>query len=175
MAMIVPSRAASFSQLAKRLRSSNTRVVEGTLLTPAAPRSEAAQEAIPTDLERRSGPLRRPSEAQDQRPREPIPTPNVHGPENLSASTHSPQESARTVQAIYGAFKGKTFSGDALRGIILLRPGLGGEAEATAREHAARRDARLQPFGRAREKGVAHWPVTRSRPVVHLQERPVTG
>ena len=60
-------------------------------------------------------------------------------------------------------------------GIIPLRPGLGGEAEATAREHAARRDARLQPFGRSREKGVAHWPVTRSRPVVHLRERPVTG
>ena len=59
--------------------------------------------------------------------------------------------------------------------IILFRPGLRGEAEATAREHAARRDARLQPFGRAREKGVAHWPVTRSRPVVHLRERPVTG
>ena len=36
-------------------------------------------------------------------------------------------------------------------GIIPLRPGLGGEAEATAREHAARRNARLQPFGRARE------------------------
>ena len=60
-------------------------------------------------------------------------------------------------------------------GIIPLRSGLSGEAEATAREHAARRDARLQPFGRAREKGVAHWPVTRSRPVVHLRERPVTG
>ena len=60
-------------------------------------------------------------------------------------------------------------------GIMPLRPGLGGEAEANAREHAARRDARLQPFGRAREKGVAHWPVTRSRPVVHLRERPVTG
>ena len=60
-------------------------------------------------------------------------------------------------------------------GIILLRPVLGGEAEATAREHAARRDARLQPFGRAREKGVAHWLVTRSRLVVHLRERPVTG
>ena len=60
-------------------------------------------------------------------------------------------------------------------GIIPLRPGLGGEAEANAREDAARRDARLQPFGRAREKGVAHWPVTRSRPVVHLRERPVTG
>ena len=60
-------------------------------------------------------------------------------------------------------------------GIIPLRPGLGGEAEANAREHAAHRDARLQPFGRAREKGVAHWPVTRSRPVVHIRERPVTG
>ena len=60
-------------------------------------------------------------------------------------------------------------------GIIPLRSGLSGEAEATAREHAARRDARLQPFGRAREKGVAHGPVTRSRPVVHLRERPVTG
>ena len=60
-------------------------------------------------------------------------------------------------------------------GIIPLHPGLGGEAEANAREHAARRDARLQPFGRAREKGVAHWPATRSRPVVHLWERPVTG
>ena len=60
-------------------------------------------------------------------------------------------------------------------GTIPLRPGLGGEAEANAREHAARRDARLQPFGRARKKGVAHWPVTRSRPVVHLRERPVTG
>ena len=60
-------------------------------------------------------------------------------------------------------------------GIIPLRPGLGGEAEANAREHAARRDARLQPFGRAREKGVAHWPVTCSRPVVHERERPVTG
>ena len=60
-------------------------------------------------------------------------------------------------------------------GIIPLRPGLGGEAEATAREHAARRDAPLQPLGRAREKGVAHWPVTRSRPVVHLWARPVTG
>ena len=47
--------------------------------------------------------------------------------------------------------------------------------EATAREHAARRDARLQPFGRAREKGVAHWPVTRNRPVVPLRERLVTG
>ena len=31
-------------------------------------------------------------------------------------------------------------------GIMPLRPGLGGEAGATAREHAARRDARLQPF-----------------------------
>ena len=51
-------------------------------------------------------------------------------------------------------------------GIIPLRPELGGEAKATAREHAARRDARLKRFGRAREKGVAHWPVTRSRPVV---------
>ena len=51
--------------------------------------------------------------------------------------------------------------------IILLRPGFGGEAEATAREHAARRDAQLQPFGRAREKGVAPLPVTRSCPVVH--------
>ena len=60
-------------------------------------------------------------------------------------------------------------------GIIPLRPGLGGEAEANAREHAARRDAQLKPFGRAREKGVAHWLVTRSRPVVHLRERPVTG
>ena len=60
-------------------------------------------------------------------------------------------------------------------GIIPLRPGLGGEAEANAREHAARREARLHPFGRARENGVAHWPVTRSRPVVHLRERPVTG
>ena len=60
-------------------------------------------------------------------------------------------------------------------GIIPLCPGLGGEAEATAREHAAQRDAQLQPFGRAREKGVDHWLVTRSRPVVHLRERPVTG
>ena len=34
-------------------------------------------------------------------------------------------------------------------GIIPLRPGLGGEAEASAREQAARRDVRLQPFGRA--------------------------
>ena len=59
--------------------------------------------------------------------------------------------------------------------IIPLRPGLGGEADANAREHAARRDARLQPFGRACEKGVAHWTVSRSRPVVHLRERPVTG
>ena len=58
-------------------------------------------------------------------------------------------------------------------GIISLHSGLGGEAEATAREHAARRDARLQPFGRAREKGAAHWPVTRNRPMVHLRERPV--
>ena len=46
--------------------------------------------------------------------------------------------------------------------IVPLRPGLDGEAEATAMEHAARRDVRLQPFGRAREKGEAHWPVTRS-------------
>ena len=60
-------------------------------------------------------------------------------------------------------------------GIIPLRPVLDGEAEATAREHAARRDARLQPFGRARENGVAHWPVSRSRPVMHLRERPVTA
>ena len=60
-------------------------------------------------------------------------------------------------------------------GIITLRPGLGGEAEDTAREHAARRDARLQPFGRAREKGVAHWPVARSRPVVRERERSVMG
>ena len=52
--------------------------------------------------------------------------------------------------------------------IIPLRPGLGGEAEATAREHAARRDAQSKPFGRAREKGVAQWPVMRNRPVVHL-------
>ena len=59
-------------------------------------------------------------------------------------------------------------------GIIPLQPGLGGEAEATAKEHAARREARLQPFGRAREKRVSHWPITRSRPVVHLREGPVT-
>ena len=58
--------------------------------------------------------------------------------------------------------------------IIPLQPGLGGEAEATAREHAVRRDAPLQPFGRAREKGMAHWPVTRICPVVHLRERTVT-
>ena len=50
MAMIVPSCAAPFSQLAKRLRSSNTRVFEGTLPTPADPRSEAAEGAIPTNL-----------------------------------------------------------------------------------------------------------------------------
>ena len=76
---------------------------------------------------------------------------------------YGPEESSRrTYQMAY-------------RGIIPLRTGLGGEAEANAREHAARRDARLQPFGRAREKGVAHWPVTPSRPVVHLRERPVTG
>ena len=54
-------------------------------------------------------------------------------------------------------------------------PWVGWKAEANARGHEARRDARLQPFGRAREKGVAHWPVTHSRPVVHLRERPVTG
>ena len=68
-----------------------------------------------------------------------------------------------------------SFTRCAACGIIPLRSRLGGEAEANAREHVAQRDARLQPFGRAREKGVAHWPVTRSRPVVHLRERLVTG
>ena len=60
-------------------------------------------------------------------------------------------------------------------GIIPLRPGLGGEAEATEGEHAARRDALIEPIGRAREKGEAHWPFTRSRPVVRERERPITG
>ena len=37
------------------------------------------------------------------------------------------------------------------------------------------RDALIEPVGQAREKGEAHWSVTRSRPVVHLRERRVTG
>ena len=37
------------------------------------------------------------------------------------------------------------------------------------------RDALIKPIGRAREKGEAHWPVTRSRIVVRERERPVTG
>ena len=56
-----------------------------------------------------------------------------------------------------------------------LRPGLGERRRLYRRSTRRGRDALIEPIGRAREKGEAHWPVTRSRPVVREGERPVTG
>ena len=60
-------------------------------------------------------------------------------------------------------------------GIIPLRPGLG--ERRMLRRGSTRRGgiARIDPIRRAREKGEAHWPVTRSRPVLQKRERSVTG
>ena len=116
MAMIVPLRSAPIPQLAERLRPSSTRIVEATLRTPAAPRSEIAQGFFPLHRDRRSGPNRQ-RDAQARPSRELSPIRRGQGQENPSLSTQSPQESARTVEAIYGAFKGKKFSGDALQSI----------------------------------------------------------
>ena len=48
----------------------------------------------------------------------------------------------------------------------------GGDSEG-ARDADARRE--FIRYGRAREKREAHWPVTRSCPVLRKRERPVTG
>ena len=60
-------------------------------------------------------------------------------------------------------------------GIIPLRPGLGERRRLLRGSTRRGRDALIEAIARACEKGEAHWPVTRSRPVVCERERPVTG
>ena len=57
--------------------------------------------------------------------------------------------------------------------IIILRPGLGERRRILRGSTRGGRDALIETVGRAREKGEAHWPVMRGRPVVREPERPV--
>ena len=108
---MAPLRAAPLPQLLQTLQRSSTEVVEGTappqrqfFLLPGIGQepSPPLSELDTVRLRAQTEPEARRSAAQAQAHR---------------STTSSAPESASTVQAIYGAFKGKKFTGDALQSI----------------------------------------------------------
>eukprot|EP00737_Agarophyton_chilense_P003926 gb/GEZJ01004743.1/.p1 GENE.gb/GEZJ01004743.1/~~gb/GEZJ01004743.1/.p1 ORF type:complete len:304 (+),score=44.27 gb/GEZJ01004743.1/:53-964(+) len=107
--MIVPLRQAPLPQIAAKLHSASTRVIEATVQAAGPARSEGSERRIAPE-HGRLPPRKHDLQLQPEANRPPNSIREGNRPTGQSY-----QELASTVQAIYGSFKGKKFSGDALQ------------------------------------------------------------